>query len=83
MAKTYKTSNPQQLDLFQLQIDYPKEIISNPVQEIDLDDLDMSQNVLVCNVKPDNVEHFLNGTANIYYTGKRFPTTGALVVAVY
>lgn len=78
MAKTYKTSNPQQLDLFQLQIDYPKEIISNPVQEIDLDDLDMSQNVLVCNVKPDNVEHFLNGTANIYYTGKRFPTTVAL-----
>lgn len=78
MAKTNKISNPQQLDLFQLQIDYPKEIITNPVQEIDLDDLDMSLNVLICNVKPDNVEHFLNSTAKVYYTGKRFPSTVAL-----
>lgn len=78
MAKTNKISNPLQLDLFQLQIEYPKEIVNNPIQEIDLDDLDMSQNVLICNVKPDNVEHFLNGTAKVYYTGKRFPATIAL-----
>ena len=78
MAKTNKISNPQQLDLFQLQIDYPKEIVNNTIQEVDLDDLDLSKNVLICNVKPDNVEHFLNGTADIYYTGKRFPATIAL-----
>ena len=38
----------------------------------------MSKKVLVCNVKKDNVKHFLNGTAKIYYTGKKFPSTVAL-----
>ena len=71
-------NQPQQLDLFQVQAEYPKEIIRNPIQEIDLGDLDMSKNVLICNVKPDNVEHFLDGTAKAYYTGKRFPSTVAL-----
>ena len=45
---------------------------------INLDDLDLTKNVLICNVKKDNVEHFLDGTAKIYYTGKRFPSTVAL-----
>ena len=71
-------SRPQQLDLFQVQIEYPKEIVRNQSQEIDLDSLDLSKNVLICNVKKDNVEHFLDGTAKIYYTGKRFPSTVAL-----
>lgn len=71
-------SRPQQLDLFQVQVKYPKEIVRNQSQEIDLDSLDLSKNVLICNVKKDNVEHFLDGTAKIYYTGKRFPSTVAL-----
>ena len=54
-------SRPQQLDLFQIQIEYPKEIVRNQSQEIDLDSLDLSKNVLICNVKKDNVEHFLDG----------------------
>lgn len=78
MKKSKNIDNLPQLDLFQLQEEYPKEIINNSDQEIDLDDLDMSKNVLVCNVKPDNVEHFLDGTAKVYYTGKRFPTSIAL-----
>ena len=79
MVKTNKNKYPSlQLDLFQLQMAYPKEIVSNPIEAIDLDELDMSKNVLVCNVKPDNVEHFLDGTAKVYYTGKRFPSTIAL-----
>ena len=45
---------------------------------MDLESLDLSKNVLICNVKKDNVEHFLDGTAKIYYTGKRFPSTVAL-----
>ena len=69
---------PQQLDLFQVQAEYPREIIQNSSQEIDLDDLDVSKNVLICNVKKDNVRHFLDGTAKIYYTGKEFPSTIAL-----
>ena len=50
-----KKSRPQQLDLFQVQVEYPKEIVRNQSQEIDLDSLDLSKNVLICNVKKDNV----------------------------
>ena len=78
MAKTNLRLQPQQLDLFQLQAEYPKQIIDNSSQSIDLNDLDLTQNVLVCNVKKDNVEHFLDGTAKLYYSGKRFPSTVAL-----
>lgn len=78
MSKANIKQQPQQLDLFQVQTEYPKEIVQNSSQEINLDDLDVSKNVLVCNVKKDNVRHFLDGTAKIYYTGKEFPSTIAL-----
>ena len=78
MARANLRPQPQQLDLFLLQAKYPKQIINNSSQNINLDDLDLSQNVLVCNVKKDNVEHFLDGTAKLYYSGKRFPSTVAL-----
>lgn len=78
MAKTNLRPQPQQLDLFQVQAEYPKQIIDNSRQEMDLNDLDLTRNVLVCNVKKDNMEHFLDGTAKLYYSGKRFPSTVAL-----
>jgi len=40
--------------------------------------IDISKNLLVCNVKRDNWAPYLDGSAKIYYTGKRFPTTVAL-----
>lgn len=40
--------------------------------------IDTSKNLLICNVKKDNWEQYLDGTAKIYYTGKRFPTSVAL-----
>ena len=46
MATANKIRNPQQLDLFQVQAEYPKEIVQNSSQEINLDDLDISKNVL-------------------------------------
>ena len=46
MATANKIRNPQQLDLFQVQAEYPKEIVQNSSQEINLDDLDSSKNVL-------------------------------------
>ena len=67
-----------QLDLFQLQQQYPDAIITNSIIDNSFDKLDLSKNVLICNVKKDNMQHFLDGTAKIYYTGKRFPTTIAL-----
>lgn len=40
--------------------------------------VDFAKNLLICNVKKDNWERYLDGSAMIYYTGKRFPTTIAL-----
>lgn len=40
--------------------------------------VDKSKRVLLSLVKPDNVEHYKNHSAKIYYTGKRFPATIAL-----
>ncbi|MEE1085205.1 MAG: N-6 DNA methylase [Paludibacteraceae bacterium] len=40
--------------------------------------VDLKKNLLICNVKKDNLEQYLNGSAKIYYTGKKFPTTIAL-----
>ena len=40
--------------------------------------IDMEKNVLISLVKKDNEKMFLDRTATIYYTGKKFPTTVAL-----
>lgn len=40
--------------------------------------IEISKNLLICNVKKDNWEQYLDGSAKIYYTGKKFPTTVAL-----
>ncbi len=39
---------------------------------------DESKNVLISYVKSDNMEQYLDRSAKIYYTGKRFPSTVAL-----
>lgn len=38
----------------------------------------MDKRVLISLVKPDNIEHNVDHSAKIYYTGKKFPTTVAL-----
>lgn len=40
--------------------------------------VDINKNVLISLVKKDNEELFVNGSANVYYTGKKFPATVAL-----
>lgn len=67
-----------ELDLFSIQAEYPNEIVNNQSAVEHFEDLDMTKNVLICNVKKDNVRHFLDGSAKIYYTGKKFPSTIAL-----
>lgn len=42
------------------------------------DALRLDKNLLICNVKRDNWKQYLDGSAEIYYTGKRFPLTVAL-----
>ncbi len=41
-------------------------------------DIDYSKNVLISLVKSDNMERYIDQSAKIYYTGKRFPSTVAL-----
>lgn len=78
MTKKTNTSQISELDLFSVQAEYPNEIVNNQDVVGHFDNLDMSKNVLICNVKKDNVQHFLDGSAKIYYTGKKFPSTVAL-----
>ena len=73
MAKSTNKSQIPELDLFSIQAEYPNEIVNNQDVVGHFDNLDMSKNVLICNVKKDNVRHFLDGSAKIYYTGKKFP----------
>lgn len=70
-----------ELDLFSLQQEYPEDIIQNdffvpdPEEQIKLEE---TKNVLISLVKADNFEHFIDGSAKVYYTGSKFPTTVAL-----
>ena len=77
MAKKSKYQ-PLELDLFQVLEQYPKEIVKNKRQRANIDKLDATKHVLICNVKKDNVDKFIDGSATIYYTGKKFPSTIAL-----
>lgn len=52
--------------------EYPDTIVSN--QQID-DILDYSKNLLVSLVKNDTIDLLLDGSINVYYTGKKFPST--------
>ena len=40
--------------------------------------INLTKNLLICNVKKDNWEQYFDGSVKIYYTGKKFPTTVAL-----
>lgn len=63
----------------ELQKDYPERIVNNTSVEVNSGlKLKEDKNVLVSLVKNDNVDLFLDGSARIYYTGKKFPSTVAL-----
>ena len=72
----------KQLNFFDVLQQYPENIVENtpviqPTQKQE-PDVEMDKNVLISLVKPDNVERYLDQSAKIYYTGKRFPSTVAL-----
>lgn len=68
------------VDFLQLKEQYPDEIVNNTVEANlpDTEDLDLTKNLLVSLVKADNMEQYLDQSAKIYYTGKKFPSTVAL-----
>lgn len=63
----------------QVREEYPNEIVNHSEVKVNPNlDLSKDKNVLVSLVKSDNVDLFLDGSARIYYTGKKFPSTVAL-----
>ena len=79
----------QQLDFFEVLQQYPEYIVENNVVREDFAEYNAedephgyivkaAKNVLISLVKSDNVERYLDQSAKIYYTGKRFPSTVAL-----
>ena len=54
-----------------------REVLPN-VGHIEEVEYDKTKNVLIGLVKSDNMEQYLDRSAKIYYTGKRFPATVAL-----
>lgn len=78
----------KQLNFFDVLEQYPDFIVENVVVREDISDcctqkdadydLDMSRNVLISLVKDDNIERYLDQSANIYYTGNKFPSSVAL-----
>ena len=53
---------------------YPDKIVSNRIVETP-EGLDPSKNLLVSLVKNDTIDLLLDGSVNVYYTGKKFPST--------
>ena len=60
---------------------YPNSIVENSkcVDCLHLKhNIDFEKNVLISFVKADNIEQYLDRSAKVYYTGKKFPSTVAL-----
>ena len=76
----------KQLNFFDVLQQYPESIVNNTLPSTsniqkpkrEEPDVDETKNVLISFVKADNVEQYLDQSARIYYTGKRFPSTVAL-----
>ena len=72
----------RQIDFLSTLEQYPENIIVNSQNENNVhfenEKFDKSKNVLISYVKSDNMEQYLDRSAKIYYTGKRFPSTVAL-----
>ena len=65
-----------EVDFNSIKTTYPEVIVdNNQTQDVAIDE---GKNVLISLVKADNVEHYLDRSARVYYTGKKFPSTVAL-----
>jgi DNA (cytosine-5)-methyltransferase 1 len=62
----------REIDFSAVRTEYPQTIFQHP----DSDPLpDESKDLLISLVPNANVDRFLDGSANVYYTGKKFPST--------
>lgn len=83
-SKSAHISQLNFLKLFEQYADNP--IVENGIVREDIVDynynrkfhIDMSKNCLISLVKKDNIEQYVDQTAKLYYTGKKFPSTVAI-----
>ena len=71
-----------QLNFAKTKEEYPNNIIENIPSSWNESNsevnIDCTKNVLISLVKADNMEQYLDRSAKVYYTGKKFPSTVAL-----
>ncbi|MCM1169218.1 MAG: DNA cytosine methyltransferase [Bacteroides sp.] len=67
-------SNIVPVNFLEIAKEFPDEIVKNK-DIIDTNGLDVKKNLLVAYVKNDTIQMLLDGSINIYYTGKKFPST--------
>jgi len=75
LQKTLKIS---QVDFAEIKELFPTSIVENEIVNTVNFDIDRTKNVLISLVKADNINQYLDRSAKVYYTGKRFPSTVAL-----
>ena len=63
------------VDFEEVKTDYPEHVVCNDNKNAEIL---TNKNVLVSYVKNDAIQLLLDGSINIYYTGKKFPSTVAL-----
>lgn len=73
-----KTLVVPQVNFAEIKEQYPSNIVENEIDETCLLNIDKTKNVLVSLVKADNIDLYLDRSAKVYYTGKKFPSTVAL-----
>lgn len=73
-----KTLTITQVNFAVIKEKYPINIIENKIANTQKIGIDSTRNVLISLVKTDNIDLFLDRSAKVYYTGKKFPTTVAL-----
>ena len=79
MHSKAKVMTVKQLDFKSILDQYPDRIVENDEQHNNKDSgLRKDKNLLVSLVKKDTIDLLLDGSINVYYTGKRFPSTVAL-----
>lgn len=71
-----KTLVISQVDFAKVKNQYPQFIVDN--ETFKKLAIDRTKNVLISLVKEDNIDQYLDRSAKVYYTGKKFPSTVAL-----
>ena len=77
---SFNTQHIERIAIKQIAEQFPYHIVDNKInlKIKDLNSLELNKHVLISLVKMDNVEHYIDRSAKIYYTGSKFPSTIAL-----